>query len=162
MRFFMAGLVVFSVQWLAPDPVSAQCGGGFLSLEIAKPLEMESTAVIFSGTLRGSYRLTAGQVATFDVERVWKGRVPKQVIIYRSSRPPDPGPGREIAGSSKARPWVTGVSYFVMAAWMTADERAEFGVTSDSSLGTSLCSRREMSSLGEPDLHYLGRGYEPD
>jgi hypothetical protein len=154
-------LVGFCIQWVAPSPAWAQCGDGFLGLDIVKPLEMESIAVIFSGTLRGSYRLTAGQVATFDVERAWKGRVPKQVIIYRSSRPPDPGPGREITGSSKARPWVRGVSYFVMAAWLTAEERAEFGVTSGSGLGTSLCSRREMSSVSEPDLRYLGPGYAP-
>jgi hypothetical protein len=42
----------------------------------------DSIAWVFSGSVTEATRVTAGQIATIDVDRVWKGAVPARVRLY--------------------------------------------------------------------------------
>jgi hypothetical protein len=111
-----------------------------------------SSAAIFSGIARqvqdGG---TAVQVVTFDVERVWKGALPKRVALYQ-------------VNVSEAIKFSPGARYLVVAYRQTDSEREQFRISQPASmLGINVCGSRlfeEAERLG--DLRELGPGRLPD
>ena len=51
-------------------------------LSLERLMKDNSIAWVFSGTVRDVARVPAGQIATIDVDRVWKGPVPPRVVVY--------------------------------------------------------------------------------
>jgi len=92
--------------------VQAECA--FPSLTAA--MTDSSTAWVFSGRVREITTVTAGQIATIDVDRVWKGAVPARVVVYYTAI------FDGIALQLQER-------YLVFAGIQSPAERARFGVT---------------------------------
>jgi len=70
--------VVVLVLFIA-NPAQAECI--LRTLEHVMP--DSSIAWVFSGRIREATRVAAGQIATIDVDRVWKGAVPARVVVYQ-------------------------------------------------------------------------------
>jgi hypothetical protein len=169
-RTIAACLVSLYIQFASPVDVQAQCGSGYFSLksEMAAP----SVTVVFSGTvldvrpISGSEAPVQGRdavlVFTFDVDRVWKGNVPKRVKLFRPvPRFPD---GR--GGITSLRSFDIGQKYIVLAHPLTAVERADLRIVEAEPQGlvTGVCgdgSRPYRLAEEHGDLKEIGPGREP-
>jgi hypothetical protein len=167
-RFLAAGCIVTS---LTVVDVAGDC----YQPSLTSALKNENTAVMFSGVTAIVERVFAGQVITFDVDRVWKGNVSRSFVIYNYIRPPTitviPAPagggiesglvGGTTPGSMLFRP---STRYIVVAHRFTALERQQFGLADIESFGVGPCGDgtilhevAERNGLVAP----LGVGNEP-
>ena len=91
---------------------------------VVLPLEQlmndSSIAWVFSGTVREVSRVAAGQVATIDVDRVWKGAVPARVRV--SNRQEDLEERTDFQLQER---------YLVTTYVQSTADRARFGVTDE-------------------------------
>jgi hypothetical protein len=118
--------VITSVVLLAalfPTSVGAVC----VQMPLEYHLSDDSTEAVFRGTIRDVQMVPPGQIVTFEVERVWKGRVSRTVITYNS-----------LSGGYEERKFMRGERYLVMAHRLNAMSRARFGGDMDA-LGVSYC-----------------------
>jgi hypothetical protein len=117
----------------------------------SEAMAVSSSAAVFSGVARQWQDGGTVQVVTFDVERVWKGTLPKRVALYQLYM-------------SEAVKLTAGARYFIVAYRQTDGERERFRISQPASmLGINICATRsfeEAERLGE--LRELGPGRLPD
>jgi len=78
-RSILLGLEIAVATLLATSPVHAEC----FVLAAKYVMEQKAVEVVFSGTVVSVTRTSPyGYRATFDVDRVWKGSVPKRFDLY--------------------------------------------------------------------------------
>jgi hypothetical protein len=75
-------------------------------------------ALIFHGTVRDVQQTASGEIITFDVLRVWKGKIPRRITIYN----PRSGPGE----LDESMSFVRGTGYVVSAYRLSREDRAAF------------------------------------
>jgi len=94
-----AFVVIVSVLTLPTAAEACSCGGSLpLSVSVNRP-----TAIIFVGTVEGvTGRMPQPIVATFSVEKTYRGRVERRAVVSGD-------------GSNCDRAFVTGESYLVYA-----------------------------------------------
>jgi len=161
------GLVLYL---MAGTPAAAQCGGGLLSLEYFVP--DSSVTALFSGTVTDVRQSTfmgnvidparpdSFVVVTFAVDRVWKGDLPKHVVVYR----PAPVVRRELGGSPVYMHFEMGKPYVVVGHHLPAIERAQVGAEpSPDAVMTEMCGGGSRPfELAAPTLSDdLGPGWAP-
>jgi hypothetical protein len=90
-------------------------------------------ALIFHGTVRDVQLTTSGEIVTFDVLRVWKGRVPPQITIYNRGSPSE---------LSEWLSFVRDTGYFVSAYRLSRENRTAFGLPDSNSAvyGAGYCT----------------------
>src|SRR5688572_11405818 len=87
-------------------------------------------AVVFRGTVRDVTAKPDVQIVTFDVERVWKGRVSRTLMImnhYTASE------------NSESVAFVRGQHYLVFLSRLSPEQRVRFGVDASILFGTDAC-----------------------
>ena len=140
----------------AGAPAEAQCGGGLLGLGyfLADP----GKTALFSGTVTDVQGIDTFLVVTFDVERVWKGDLPKRLVIYR----PAPRSGPELGGSSVTMYFEMGKRYVVVARHLNATERTQVGAERNpDALATEMCGGGSRPFELASGLGDLGAGWAP-
>jgi hypothetical protein len=125
--------------------------------------------IVFRGSVVDWQRRDGFLVMTFEADRVWKGTVSRQVMLYQ----PIPKPGGRLLTSEGLKPFKGGLRPFdmsrpfvVLAHLLNAQERKEFGVDAADtrSLATSMCGdgSRPYSVAEEfGDVKELGPGRKP-
>jgi hypothetical protein len=61
------------------------------------------TAVVFRGVVKSVTRLAGGEVASVDVDTVWRGRVPRQLTLYNVTGGSANAEGEELLASTAQR-----------------------------------------------------------
>jgi hypothetical protein len=92
---------------------------------------------VFSGTVAVVTDVPGGQVAIFEVDRVWRGRVPTRVTVYNVTGDVTPD-GTELTLSTAQRVGV-GLRYFVFTHKPNDKERSIFGLGVAAALATQGC-----------------------
>jgi hypothetical protein len=72
----IAGIYVL-IGTLSPTTVGAQC------LPVSALQQEANATLVFSGVATDVTRLSIGEKLTFQVDRVWKGTVQKQTMLFR-------------------------------------------------------------------------------
>jgi hypothetical protein len=114
-------------------------------------LSEDGFAAVFRGTVRDVQVVPAGQIVTFDVDRVWKGRVLKTAVIHNF-----------VVGADHETQFVRGERYLVAPHRQNAETRALFGTSEDGALGTSLCGVYPADSADAEQILGNGKGWEPE
>jgi hypothetical protein len=116
----------------------------------------DQAAVMFSGTVVKIAANAAsdwgGQVITFDVDRVWKGPLTKQFVIYSFTRTPEPFQ------------FTVGTKYVVAAHIQTTEERTQFGLAASESptFGVGQCGDGTRAyEYAQAEIPDLGPGRSP-
>jgi hypothetical protein len=146
--------------------VLAQCGAGYLGLDLLLP--QESVAIVFSGTVASVERAGPTETVTFDVDRVWKGFVSQRITIYRpipvAPSPPKRSGGGGI-GPGEFTPTIFkgGDRYVVVAHSLSVTERKNLGLADrEETLGTDICGGGSRPfAVAEQELATLGQGRPP-
>lgn len=116
----------------------------------------DGSALVFSGTVtrieQTAVSKWGSEVVRFNVDRVWKGSPGKEVAIYNFKRTVEPFT------------FSPGTKYLVFAQRQTAEERADFGLTTTgpATFGVGQCgggTRTFESTKGE--IGSLGAGRAP-
>ena len=140
-RLTLALLLVVIAQ-----PVQAVC----VVVPLAYLLAEEDFAVVFTGTVREVHTTSVGQVATFAVDRVWKGQLSNRETIYnlQDIEPEDFKEGRR---------------YLVFGYKQSAAERERFGLVSGNpaTLGTNGCSVHPADGANAERILGDAPGYPP-
>ena len=159
-------VVSLVAQFVSSVPAMAQCGSGWLSLK--DQMNRPTVTVVFRGSALEWQRRDSFLVMTFEVDRVWKGTVSRQVVLYQ----PVPRPGGPLT-SGGLKPFRGGLRPFdmirpfiVLAHHLNAQERREFGVDAADtrSLATSMCgdgSRPYSLAQAFGEVKGLGPGRKP-
>lgn len=166
MRTIAAPLVSLCIQVSFPALVLAQCGSGWLSLK--DQMNRPPVTVVFRGSVVEWQRRESFLALTFEVDRVWKGTVPRQVVLYQ----PVPRLGaRPALGELKPfkgglRPFDMIRPFIVLAHLLNPQERREFGVDAADTRGlaTSMCgdgSRPYSVAQEFGEVKGLGPGRPP-
>ena len=116
----------------------------------------EDAAVVFSGTVTNVTANAASEwpseIVTFDVDRVWKGVLTKQFVIYSFTRTPE------------RFDFKIGTKYVTLAHVQTAEERNLFGLAASGppTFGVGPCGdgTREYTVFAA-EVAALGPGREP-
>ena len=140
-----------AVALLIPYAAGAECIG------LPPALVAKSAAVVFSGTVTKVDRVDASewsrqfaQFVTFDVDRVWKGRVRRQFDVYSFTRTPEPYPLR------------VGTRYLVFAHTPTEQERVDLNLGAGEAFVIGQCGDGTTEFPVPPeDLAGLGPGITP-
>jgi hypothetical protein len=142
-----------------------------------KLLNDNRIAALFSGVLQTVQTVPTGRIIAFDVWRVWKGTVPKSVVVYNYIEPsvvvrsvpdvPADGIGASMGMTTGGGtvPLNVGVRYFVVAHNLTPFEREQFRLASETTLlGLGGCNGTNFYDLLERDglLRPLGPSREPN
>jgi len=167
MRTTAASLVSLCIQFSFPALVLAQCGSGWLRLK--DQMNQPPVTVVFRGSVVESQRRESFLIMTFQVARVWKGTVSRQVMLYQPI--PRPGGRSPVSGGLKPfkgglRPFDMSRPFIVLAHHLNAQERREFGVDAADtrSLATSMCgdgSRPYSVAKEFGEVKGMGPGREP-
>ena len=167
MRTIAAPLVGLCLPFSFPALVLAQCGSGWLSLK--DQMNRPPVTVVFRGSVLEMQRRDSFLILTFDVDRVWKGTVARQVKLYQ----PVPRNGAHPLGSTDLKPFKGGLRPFdmsrpfiVLAHLLNVQERRDFGVDAAEtrSLATSMCgdgSRPYSVAREFGEMKAMGPGREP-
>ena len=138
-------MMVTFISNLSPAVVSAECP----LLTVSQVMVLPTTVAVFSGTV-SDIEESAGAVAhvvTFDVQRVWKGTLTRQVSLYQLN-------------TIDAIPFSAGVPYVIVAVRLRPEERELSGTIQRApALGVASCVSRTLEQaerLG--DLRELGPG----
>jgi hypothetical protein len=121
----------------SPQPVGAVC----VEMSLNDLLVRETVVAVFSGTVQEAERVSAGQVVTLAVDRVWKGEVGERRVIYnRQEKRVD----EQITFTPKTR-------YFVVAYRPNVTERALFGLPPEGGdvLATGYCAAHQFDNPGD-------------
>jgi hypothetical protein len=111
---------------------------------------------VFRGTVRDVRMVPGGQVVAIEADRVWLGRVPRNLIVYNRTGDVDPN-GRELT-SSTAHSLTVGERYIIFTHEQTSVERQLFGTTdSGRTYGTQGCG---IWRTDQHDVRVLGKGRE--
>ena len=160
-------VVSLVAQFVSSVPALAQCGSGWLSLK--DQMNRPPVTVVFRGSVLDMQRRDSFLIMTFEVDRVWKGTVSRQVRLYQ----PIPRPGARPLSSGGLKPFNGGLRPFdmsrpfiVLAHLLNSQERREFGVDAADtrSLATSMCgdgSRPYSLAQEFGEVKALGPGREP-
>jgi hypothetical protein len=144
---FRLSVALVLVMTLAPTAAHAVC--------VIMPLDYwqseDGAAAIFRGTVRGLRAVPAGQIVTFEVDRVWKGRVSKTTVIHNL-----------IVGADHETKFVHGERYLVTPHRQNAETRARFGVIEDGTLGTSLCGVYPPDGADAEQILGNAEGWPPE
>jgi hypothetical protein len=126
---------------------SGECPIISASNAIASP----SSAAVFSGIVRQVQDPDTVQVVTFDVDRVWKGALPRRVELYQ-------------VNVSEAIKFSPGVRYLIVAYRETDSKREPFRTSPPAGmLGINVCASRSFEEAERyGDLRDLGPGRLPD
>jgi hypothetical protein len=110
-----------------------------------------SSPAVFSGIARQVQDGGTVQVVTFDVERVWKGALPKRVALYQLYM-------------SEAVKISIGARYLIVAHAQTDAEREQSRISQPASmLGINVCASRSFEEAEQHgELRALGPGRLPD
>jgi hypothetical protein len=100
-------------------------------------LSEDLTEAVFLGTVREVQTVPPGQVVTFDVERVWKGRVSRSMVTYNP-----------LSGADEERKYMRGERLLVMVSPLGSVNRARFGAVMDA-LAISYCSTYPVESAAD-------------
>ena len=138
-------VMVSCITGLSPAVASAECP----AMTVSQGMALPTTVAVFSGTV-SDIEESAGAVAhvvTFDVQRVWKGTLTKQVSLYQLN-------------TMDAIPFSAGVPYLIVAYRLPPEEREVSGtIQRATTLGVATCVSRTLEQaerLG--DLRELGPG----
>ena len=120
-------LAVFAFLLLASAPARAVC----VIMPLDYHLREDYFAAVFRGTVRSVQNVAAGQVVTFDVDRVWKGVVAPVVVLYNLTKP----------FPEEAVTFVPARRYLVAPHRLTNEERQQFSgiAVGPNALGTQGC-----------------------
>src|ERR1700704_6628648 len=108
MRTIAVSLVSLGIQFSFPALVLAQCGSGWLSLK--DQMNRPPVTVVFRGSVLEWQRRESFLLLTFEVDRVWKGTVSRQVVLYQ----PIPRLGGRPPASGGLKPFQGGLRPFDM------------------------------------------------
>jgi len=131
MRVLLAALVVI----VKPSALEARCGSLDVLWSITAKEKPGDPA--FSGTVAAVTNVPGGQVATFEVDRVWRGRVPTRVTVYNVTGDVT-SDGTELTLSTAQRVG-RGLRYFVFTHKPNDKERVIFGLKDAAALATQGC-----------------------
>jgi hypothetical protein len=142
---------------VTPSWLEARC---FRNLEVefrvAKRVAKTRGTTVFRGTVLDVRRVPGGQVATIEADRVWLGRVPRNVIVYNTTGGVD-SRGMELT-SSTAQHLTAGERYIIFTHEQTPEERQLFGTTdAEKAYGTKGCG---IWIAEQHDVRVLGKGHE--
>lgn len=167
-RSLLVCLLHFGISYVAPTHAAAQCGGGYL--QIKEFLAAPNVSAVFSGTVVNVQANQTVLVVTFEVDRVWKGRVTKRAVVYR----PAPvstwmeEPDNRVRGGSPVRMhFELRKRYVVVAHNLSPEERVQFNAqnAATDALATELCgggSRPFDIFAEELERGLVGAGREPN
>jgi hypothetical protein len=129
-----------------PQPVGAIC----VEMPLNDLLVRETIVAVFSGTVQEVERVSAGQIVTVTVDRVWKGEVGGRRVIYNRQQK---GVDEQITFTPKTR-------YFVVAYRPNATARALFGLPPEGGdvLATGYCTAHEFDNPGDRWVQQVLRG----
>jgi protein TonB len=141
----------FICTFAQPALLLAQCTAASVPLDT---VIQDPRAVVFVGVARSVERTGSTETATFDVERVWKGVVKEQTVIYR---PLSPTQNTGTPFSFRQ------TRYLVIAHQLDAEERRRVGLGDDGdAVGTDTCGGgSRLLAPTEPELGPLGPGRGP-
>jgi hypothetical protein len=112
---------------------------------------------VFRGTVRDVRRVPGGQVAIMDVDRVWKGRGPRQVTLHNQTGSVD-STGRE-SFTSVAHTLNAGSRYVIFTYEQDSATRGLFGTKDAATYGAQGCG---IFLADHPKVSILGKGREPE
>jgi hypothetical protein len=133
----------------------AQAAGAIcVVMPLEHHLSNPKVTAVFSGTVQDVSFAPAGQTATFQVSRVWKGRVGRRTVLYN---------GNSLMMQDERIELQSGRTYLVIAHRQSPDERAAFHVPSASrdALGVSGCDLYLFDSQYARDVLGDAPGYPP-
>ncbi len=111
-------------------------------------------APVFRGVVRDVATVAGGEVSTFEVDRVWRGRVPARLLVFNHTGEVDSS-GREFVMST-SQSLIVGERYVIFARDPTLAERQLFATpTSGRIYATEGCS---IWSADHQDVSVLGKG----
>jgi hypothetical protein len=147
-RCLSVGMTLFT---FVPSFVSAEC------VQVGLKTAALYADVVFSGTVMSVSKNPAsagpGEIITFDVDRGWKGSVPKRFVLRSFTRTPEPFR------------FDVGTKYVVLAHKQTMDERELFGVPTSSpdTYGVAQCGDgTRVFAAAQNELNELGSGRPPN
>jgi hypothetical protein len=151
-------LLTLSVLLLIPAIAESRC---VIELEMVwrvKP-RANPTATVFQGVVQGVRRLPGGEIASLMVERVWRGRVPRQLTLYNVTGGVM-AEGEELLVSTAQR-LVVGTRYAIFTNPLSMAERQLFNITTppSSTFATQGCG---IFNVEKYDVTFLGKGRDPD
>ena len=124
-------------------------------------INLENVTALFTGTARETKYSDTFLAVTFEVDRVWKGDIPKQIVVYR----PAPLPGVRYGGQPVQMHFEFSTRYAVLAHHLSAAERLQFGVANGdtTALAVQMCGggSRPVEIVDAEDWKGLGPGREP-
>jgi hypothetical protein len=149
MKQLRVSVALALVAMLIPTAAHAQC----VIMPLDYYLPEDGVAAMFRGTVRDVRAVPAGQIVTFEVDRVWKGRVSKTTVIHNLN-----------VGADHETTFALGERHLVMPHRQNAAGRARFGNDAREALGASLCSSYPANSAVARDIlgDAEGRVPEPD
>ena len=118
----------------------------------------EHSSVVFSGTVMRADPVDASartngraQFVTFDVDRVWKGEVPRQFNLYSFTR------------SFERYPLQAGTRYLVFAHTPTEEERTDLNLGQRQTVVIGQCGdgTKQFTEISLQELAELGPGAAP-
>jgi hypothetical protein len=132
----MRVLLVAVVLLVKPGPLEARCPSSLDAVWNITAKEKPADPV-FSGTVAAVTNVPGGQVAIFEVDRAWRGRVPMRVTVYNVTGEVT-SDGTELTLSTAQRVGV-GLRYFVFTHKPNDKERLIFGLKDSTALATQGC-----------------------
>jgi hypothetical protein len=127
-----------------------------LALEFRVAKRMANTRVVFRGTVLDVRRVSGGQVVTIEADRVWLGRVPRNVTVYNATGGVD-SKGAELTNSTAQR-LTAGERYIIFTHEQSPEERQLFGIRdAGRTYGTQGCG---IWVADQQDVRVLGTGHE--
>ena len=131
---------------VTPYWIEARCFRDLaFELRMAKQLEKTPGTTVFRGTVLDVRKVRGGQVATIDADRVWLGRVPKQVTLFNLSENPD---GQDLTA---------GARYIIFTREHSPEVRQLFGTMDAGTYGTQGCG---IWVADQHNARVLGKGHE--
>jgi hypothetical protein len=166
-RNLLVCLLYLGISCVAPTHAVAQCGGGFLGIEDS--LAAPNVSAVFSGTVINVQTSGTVLIVTFDVDRIWKGRLSKRVVLYRPAPVSiwlqDGEPDNRVRRGSPVRMhFELRKRYVVVAHDLSPEERIQFKAerAAPDALATELCGGGSRPfDVAAEDLERVGPGRAP-
>ena len=147
-------LLLLVLALVAPRSSEARC-----NTDLASAWRLaDRAAPVFRGTVRIVAKVAGGQVATFEVDRVWRGRVPARIFVYNHTG--EVGSSGRESVMSTAQSLTVGERYVIFARDPTAKERQLIATTTAGQIhATEGCS---IWLADQQEVKVLGKGRDPE
>ena len=151
----MPSLLALMFASVTPIGLEARCLRD-LALQFRVAKRMANTQAVFRGTVLDVRSVPGGQVARIEADRVWLGRVPRNVTVYNRSGGVD-SKGTELTISTAQR-LTAGERYVIFTHEQSPEERQLFGtIDAGTTYGTDGCG---ISVADHSNVRVLGEGRE--